>query len=80
MQSFVIFLRSSLVYWAGAGIGIGAARAGASGGPTSLGAGVPSSKLTGCSGLLGLTVIGGTFLRVRKPRTISAEQSLVSSN
>ena len=38
-------------------------------------AGVPLG-LTGCSGLLGPTVLGRTFLRERKPRTISAERNL----
>ena len=61
MQSFVIFWRSSSVYRAGAGAGTGAAGAEASRGPMSLGAGVLSSGLAGCSGLLGLTVLGGTF-------------------
>ena len=80
MQSFVILWRSSSVYRAGAGAETGAAGTGASGGPTSLGTGVPSSGLAGCSGSLGPTVLGGTFFQVREPRAIAAERSLVSSN
>ena len=80
MQSFVILWRSSLVYRAGAGVGTGAAGADASGGPTSLGAGVLSSGLAGCSGSLGLTVLDGTFLQVCEPCAIAAERSLVLSN
>ena len=80
MQSFVILWRFSSVYRAGAEAGTGAAGAGASGGLTSLGAGVPSSGLAGCSGSLGPTVLGGTFLQVREPRAIAAKRSLVLSN
>ena len=52
-------------------------RTGASKGPTPLVAGVPSG-LTGCSDSLGPTVLGGTFLREREPRAISAERNLLS--
>ena len=62
MQGFVIFWRYFSVYRAGVEAGTGAARAGASGGPTSLSARVFSSGFAGCSGLLGLTVLGGTLL------------------
>ena len=64
---------------AGTGARTGASGAGASEGPTPLVAGVPSG-LTGCSGSLGPTVLGGTFLREREPRAISAERSLLSFN
>ena len=50
------------MYWAGAGAGTGAAGAGESGDPTSLGSGVSSSRLVDCSGSLGQTMLGGTFL------------------
>ena len=80
MQCFVILWKSSLVYWAGAGAGTGASKAGASGGLTSLGVGVPSSRLAGCSGSLGLTMLGGTFHREREPRAMSAERGLLLSN
>ena len=80
MQSFVILWRSFLVYRAGAGAGTGASGAEAFGGPKSLGAGVPSSGLAGCSGLLGLTVLGGTFCRKREPCAMSAEWGLLLSN
>ena len=68
------------MYRAGAGAGTRASGAGVSGGATSLGAGVPSSGLAGCSGLLGLTVLGGMFFREREPRAMSAEWSLLLSN
>ena len=80
MQSFVILWRFSSVYRAGAGAGTGASGAGASGSPISLGAGVLSSGLAGCSGSLGLTVLGGTFRREHEPRAMSAEWGLLSSN
>ena len=49
------------MYRAGAGARTGASGAGASRGPTSLGAGVLSSGFAGCSGSLGLTMLGRTF-------------------
>ena len=60
------FNNSSVEAGAGTGAWTGASETGASGagafgGPTSLGAGVPLG-LAGCSGLLGLTVLGGMFL------------------
>ena len=61
---------------AGTGVKTGASGAGASGSPTPLVAGVP----TGCSGSLGPTVLGGTFLRERELRAISVEWSLLSFN
>ena len=80
MQSFVILWRSSSVYQAGAGAGTRASGAGASGGPISLAAGVPSFGLAGCSGSLGLIVLGGTFRQEREPYTMSAEWGLLLSN
>ena len=54
---------------------IGASGAGPSGGPISLVAGV-FSRLMGYSGSLGTTVLGGMFLRERKPCAISVERNL----
>ena len=58
-----------------AGARIRASGAGASGGPTSLVAGV-ISRLTGCSNLLGTIVLGEMFLQECEPRVISAERNL----
>ena len=64
---------------AGTGAKTGISRVGASGGPTPLVTGF-LSRLMGCSGLLGPTVLSGTFPQEREPCAISAEQSLLLFN
>ena len=56
----------------GTGVKTGVSGAGASGGLTPFVAEVS----TGCSGSLGPTVLGGTFLQKREPCAISTEWSL----
>lgn len=80
MQIFVIVSRFFSVYWIRAGVKIKTFEAGASQDLISLGAKIFSLGFARYPGLFRLTVLGRTFLQVRKPCVIFMGQSLGSSN